>query len=204
MKPTDLHPQNDDPVMNELDERDLQITRWIQEMPDLEPPTRLLFSVMESLQPKRLSWWRRIYRWAQTPKTITLTPVTLAPLAASLMIALLFSSLLFLKQKEVDYLQGSGGHAIPVVFRLNLSGIQSVSVIGTFNAWKPKGYEMQWDPKLKRWSLTVLLPEGRYEYMFLLNGQKMIPDPQALFRQEDGFGNQNSVLVLRRQNGETI
>jgi hypothetical protein len=31
----------------------------------------------------------------------------------------------------------------------------------------------------------------------------MILDPEALIHQEDGFGNQNSVLVLRRTNGET-
>jgi hypothetical protein len=47
------------------------------------------------------------------------------------------------------------------------------------------------------------LPDGRYEYMFLVDGQKMIQDPEALIHQEDGFGNQNSVLVLRRKNGET-
>jgi hypothetical protein len=62
---------------------------------------------------------------------------------------------------------------------------------------------MQLDRELKRWSLTVSLPEGRHEYMFLVDGQKMILDPETLIHQEDGFGNQNSVLVLRRANGET-
>jgi hypothetical protein len=61
---------------------------------------------------------------------------------------------------------------------------------------------MQFDRDLGRWSLTVLLPEGRHEYMYLVNGEKMILDPEALIRQEDGFGNQNSVLVLGRKNGE--
>lgn len=199
----DLHPQKNDPKKNELDERDLQITRWIKEMPDLEPPSRLLSSVMEALQPKRSPWWRRMYLWAQTPKTVHLTPLKLAPVAAVLFVAILVSSLLLFRQKEAPYLQSSGERPIPVVFSLNLSGAQSVSVIGTFNAWKPRGYEMQLDRELKRWSLTVSLPEGRHEYMFLVDGQKMILDPEALIHQEDGFGNQNSVLVLRRANGET-
>jgi hypothetical protein len=203
MEVNNLHPQKNDPEKNELDERDLQITRWIKEMPDLEPPSRLLSSVMETLQPKRSPWWRQMYLWAQTPKTIRLTPLKLAPVAAVLFVAILLSSLLFLRQKETPYLQSSGERPIPVVFSLNLSGAQSVSVIGTFNAWKPQGYEMQLDRELKRWSLTVSLPEGRHEYMFLVDGQKMILDPEALIHQEDGFGNQNSVLVLRRKNGET-
>ncbi len=200
----DLHPQKDDPEKNELDERELQITRWIKEMPDLEPPSRLFSSVMEALQPKRSAWWRRIYLWAQTPKTIRLTPLKLGQVAAVLSIAILVSSLLYFRQKEASYLQSSGGHPIPVVFSLNLSGAQSVCVIGSFNGWKPQGYEMKSDRELKRWSLTVSLPEGRYEYMFLVDGQKMVLDPEALIHQEDGFGNQNSVLILRRKNGETI
>ena len=199
----DLHPKKDDPEKNELDERDLQITRWIKEMPDLEPPSRLLSSVMEALQPKGSPWWRRMYLWAQTPKTIRLTPLKLAPVAAVLIVVILLSSLLFLRQKEAPYLQGSGERRIPVVFSLSLSGVQSVSVVGSFNAWKPQGYEMQLDRELKRWVLAVSLPEGRHEYVFLVNGQKMILDPEALIHQEDGFGNQNSVLVLRRKNGET-
>jgi len=199
----DLHPKKDDPEKNELDERDLQITRWIKEMPDLEPPQRLLSSVMESLQPKRSPWWHQIYLWAQTPKTIRLTPLKLAPVTAVFLIAILLSGLFFLRQKEAPYLQSSEERLIPVVFSLNLSGAQSVSVVGSFNAWKPQGYEMQLDRELKRWVLAVSLPEGRHEYVFLVNGQKMILDPEALIHQEDGFGNQNSVLVLRRKNGET-
>jgi hypothetical protein len=200
MRPNDLQQRRDDPEENELDEKDLQITRWIKEMPDLEPPSRLLSSVMEALQPKRSPWWRRMYLWTQTPKTIHFTPLKLAPV---LLVAILLSSLLFLRQKEAPYLRSAAGNSIPVVFRLDLSGAQSVSVIGTFNAWKAQGFEMQPDRDSKRWTLTVSLPEGRYEYVFLVDGQKMILDPEALIHQADGFGNQNSVLVLRRKNGET-
>jgi len=197
-----LHPQKNDPEKNELDERDLQITHWIKEMPDLEPPSKLLSSVMEALQPKKSPWWHRIYLWSQTPKTVRLTPLKLAPVGAVLIVAILLSSLLFFRQKETAYLQSSGGHPIPVVFSLSLSGAQSISVIGTFNAWNPQGYEMHPDRESRRLTLTVSLPDGRYEYMFLVDGQKMILDPEALIHQEDGFGNQNSVLVLRRKDGE--
>jgi hypothetical protein len=194
-----LHPQNDD-----LEEKDLQFRRWIKEMPDLEPPASLLTSVMGALQPKRSSWHRRLVLWAKTPKMIRLTPWKVASITAILSIAILLPTLLFLRQEKPVFTRGPEKAPIPVVFSLNLSEAQSVSVIGTFNGWNPRGYEMKLDRELRRWSLSASLPEGRYEYMFLVNGQKMILDPGAFIHQEDGFGNQNSVLVLKRKNGEPI
>jgi hypothetical protein len=199
MELINLHPQNDD-----LDKKDLQFRQWIKEMPDLEPPEILLTSVMEALRPKRSSWHRRLLLWAQTPKMIHLTPLKVAPIAAILSVAILLPTLLLLKQEKPVFTKGLEKTSIPVVFSLNLSEAQSVSVIGTFNGWNPRGYEMKLDRELRWWSLSASLPEGRYEYMFLVNGQKMILDPGAFIHQEDGFGNQNSVLVLKRKNGEPI
>ena len=39
-----------------LNDKDLQIAQWVQKMPDLEPPSDLLTSVMQSLQPKKRAW----------------------------------------------------------------------------------------------------------------------------------------------------
>ena len=63
---------------------------------------------------------------------------------------------------------------------------------------------MKKDRQLGVWSLELSLPEGRYEYGFLVDGQRVIPDPRALIHQDDGFGNRNSVLILRNKNGEKV
>ena len=91
---------------------------------------------------------------------------------------------------------------LPVVFTLKVPGASSVAVIGTFNEWNAKGFEMKGDKERGVWSITLSLPQGRHEYAFLVDGNKVISDPQAVFYEEDGFGSQNSVLVLRGENGQ--
>jgi hypothetical protein len=195
-------PHVEDPV-DLGDERDLQVAHLIRQMPDLEPPPHLLSSVMQSIQPKTLPWWVRMYRWAISPKSITFTPLRVVPVALLLIVAFaalsLFTTLPHIGNQPF---QRHGQHQVPVVFNLRLPDARSVSVIGSFNAWKAQGYEMRLDEQQKAWSLMVSLPEGRHEYAFLVDGQKVIPDPGASFFQQDGFGNKNSVLILRAKNGQ--
>ncbi len=55
---------------------------------------------------------------------------------------------------------------------------------------------MRWDDERNRWVLKVRLPMGRHEYAFLVNGEKVVPDPEAVLYEEDGFGQRNAVLLL--------
>ena len=57
---------------------------------------------------------------------------------------------------------------------------------------------MKWDESRKAWIVSLSLEKGRYEYAFLVDGEKIVPDPSALIDQDDGFGNKNSVLVIER------
>jgi hypothetical protein len=63
---------------------------------------------------------------------------------------------------------------------------------------------MNWDKDRQVWTITLWLPQGRHEYAFWVDHGKVDSDPGALFFQDDGFGNQNSVLVLRGQNGQNV
>jgi hypothetical protein len=193
------------PVL-QTDERDLQIAEGIRQLPDLEPPPNLLGSVMRSIQPKRLSGWRRLSLWVRSPKTITWTPLRAIPAAMVVLIVLIGAGILSPGKKDQPPLLigASGSRTLPVSFTLKLPGTHSVSVVGTFNQWRPQGFEMQWDKERELWSITLRLPEGRYEYAFLIDGQRVLSDPGAHFYQADGFGNQNSVLILRGGNGENI
>ena len=124
---------------------------------------------------------------------------------AALLVLVGIGAVLFMRHRDdrpVSMSQAQGG--VPVVFNLSLPDARSVSVIGTFNQWKAKGYEMQWDNERKGWSLTLTLPMGRHEYSFLVDGQMILPDPRALLSQEDGFGNRNAVLILGNGNGKNI
>ena len=189
--------------MEQLSDRDLQIANWVQKMPDLEPPSSLLTSVMQSIQPKKLPWIRRVALWAKSPKSFTFTPMRLAPAVLVLIGILVVSGYWVFKQKDfLPYSNQADSH-IPVVFNLNIPEAQAVAVVGTFNGWQPRGYEMQFNPEKKIWSLTVRLPEGRYEYAFLVDGQRVLPDPESSLYQDDGFGNENSVMILRTKHEKT-
>lgn len=181
-----------------------QIASWIEKLPDVAPPSNLVPSVMQVLQPKKISLWRGLYRWATTMKSFSFTPLQLAPVAAILIGVFILSGLLVFGQKGFRTVPDPGQHRVSVIFNLSLREARTVSVIGTFNSWKGQGYEMKKDRELNVWSLELSLPEGRYEYGFLVDGQRVIPDPRGLIYQDDGFGNRNSVLILRNKNGEKV
>ncbi len=46
------------------------------------------------------------------------------------------------------------------------------------------------------WTENMSLAPGRYQYKFVLNGEKWITDPNALRNVDDGSGNMNSEVVL--------
>lgn len=55
---------------------------------------------------------------------------------------------------------------------------RSVSVIGDFNHWSPEALPMQDDDGDNIWNASVELPAGRYEYLFLVDGQNYRTDPK--------------------------
>ena len=184
------------------DDRDRQIVRSIGQLPDLEAPPELVTSVMRSLKPKKLPWWRRSYLWAKAPRAITITPLRAIPAGVAIVAIFALAVVLVSPNEDRPGVQVTATKQLPVVFTLKVPGASSVAVIGTFNERNAKGFEMKGDKEQGVWSITLSLPQGRHEYAFLVDGNKVISDPQAVFYEEDGFGSQNSVLVLRGENGQ--
>jgi hypothetical protein len=181
-----------------------RISREIAEMPYLDPPRNLLPSVMDAIAHKQFPWWYRTVRWARSPRSFTFSPFQVATLS-SLLVLVSFLSAFVLLRSEPRSLSGPGlqGKA-PVTLTLNMPEARSVSVVGTFNDWHEKGYEMKRDGTGSTWHLVLQLPAGRYEYAYVLDGQKIVPDPQAEFFADDGFGNQNAVLIVGNHNDKAI
>ena len=68
-----------------------------------------------------------------------------------------------------------------------------VNITGDFSQWEPK--EMMQKQSQGRWTITLALPRHkRYKYVFIVNGNKFIPDPEAAEKIYDGFGGWNSVI----------
>jgi len=70
----------------------------------------------------------------------------------------------------------------------------SVCIAGSFNDWHPSDAPMvrQSDG---RWAKEMMLPPGRYEYLFVVDGQWR-PDPSASAQKDNPFGGVNSVLYV--------
>jgi 1,4-alpha-glucan branching enzyme len=49
-----------------------------------------------------------------------------------------------------------------------------------------------------KWELTLSLAPGRYPYRFLIDQKKQVLDPSTGITEPDGYGGQNSVVVVKR------
>gem|GEM_PF-1221398 len=81
-----------------------------------------------------------------------------------------------------------------VSFELVAPEARTIFLAGSFNDWNPSATPMMRLHDLK-WAKEIWLPAGRYEYLFVVDGQ-WIPDPKALGRVSNPFGRYNSVLLI--------
>lgn len=83
------------------------------------------------------------------------------------------------------------GKAVP--FMLVAPQASSVAVVGDFNDWKPT-------PLVRNgagaWETRVRLAPGQYNYAFVVDGSRWVPDPTAPRNAVDDFGSPNSVVTV--------
>lgn len=81
-----------------------------------------------------------------------------------------------------------------VTFTLEAAEAREVLLMGDFNHWNPKKHPMKNNAE-GLWSKTVLLPPGKYEYKFFVDGN-WAHDPQNGLMRPNCFGSFNSVLIV--------
>lgn len=69
-----------------------------------------------------------------------------------------------------------------------------VFLLGDFNKWSPKTHRMRQEYN-GTWSKILMLPAGRYEYKFLVDGEWQ-EDPEASLACVNCFGSRNSVMLV--------
>jgi len=89
-----------------------------------------------------------------------------------------------------------------VQFSLRISDTKAhtVAIAGDFNGWNPQANTLKDPDGDGIWTGALKLEPGRYEYMFVLDGEKWFPDPNALRYVKDGFGNKNAILEINNCN----
>jgi len=83
---------------------------------------------------------------------------------------------------------------VAVHFQIHAPGAQRVELLGDFNNWTPGVIRLQGPDASGHWTANVELPEGHYEYQFLVNGKTWVTDPNADTHRPDGFGRENAVV----------
>lgn len=83
-----------------------------------------------------------------------------------------------------------------VQFTLFVPKAHKVNIVGDFNNWSTSADPMYDRTEKGEWSITLPLKPGRYEYKFLLDGEKWMSDPGNSKKVKDGFGAFNSVAEV--------
>lgn len=125
------------------------------------------------------------------PRTVRVRPV-LQVVRAALLCGATAAVSLWLSGR-VD----GGGAPVLVRFSVAAPSARTVAVAGDFNGWDPRSIRLR-DGGEGRWEILVPLSPGVYQYMFVIDEERWIPDPGAPESVDDGFGQRNSLMRLHR------
>lgn len=75
-----------------------------------------------------------------------------------------------------------------------------VAVTGDFNGWDPAGLPLKVAGRPGLWEVTLKLSPGAYNYNFIVDGDRLLPDPESADQMPDGFGGTNSILLVKGGN----
>jgi hypothetical protein len=140
--------------------------------------------------------WRRLLEALRAPRTLRWNLA--GAMAAACLVVLVVGGGVVGLLSGGSTVAGNGAQATPVLVRLVVvqPGAMTVAAAGDFNGWDPAQTPLE--PTANgAWSVTLPLEPGRYEYMFVVDGEDWIVDPFAVEQSDDGFGAQNAVLEVR-------
>ena len=157
-------------LLEELEEKapDDFVDRVMVRLPD--SPNRGWFNWARSLWPRRGLWAAPAFAGALS------------------VVLVLFGIRLFYNLAEETL--------VPVHFEVYAPSAKTVELVGTFSGWLPGRIRFKGPDAVGYWGSFVKLRPGRYEYLFLIDGTTLVSDGDALASCPDGFGSENSVLLV--------
>lgn len=170
-------------------ERFERIVRALDRRP-VHLPATVRAAVMARIRAQRLAVQLRVWRWLAAPR--------LSPLAAGVALAAGIAVLLLLRPEVPTGTPTEAAGSLTVPVRLVFLAPQAtrVAVTGDFASWDPNGIPLAGPQGDGVWSVELELPPGLHHYVFIVNGTEWRPDPNAASQVDDGFGQQNSVLLV--------
>lgn len=146
-------------------------------------PASVTASIMAAVTvPPSESWMDRLATWLPGGRQ-WVVPALAGALAAMLLMAGLWYAH-----------DNKGANQIRVRFEVHAPAARRVELVGDFTHWQPGRLALNGPDATGHWTTTIELPEGRYEYLFLVDGSLWLTDPNAPIRRSDGFGHENAVM----------
>jgi hypothetical protein len=166
------------------------------------PAPDLATRVMAALpaQAPAVPAWRRAAGWLWNPRPVRLTfrpAYAFAGAAFAAVAALVVPTPDRPDTAPVAVVAPAQTTAAPVVyvqFRLESAQARQVALAGTFTGWQPTLQLQQKEPGV--WTALVPLKPGVHDYVFVVDGERWIPDPNAPQQVDDSFGGTNSRISL--------
>ena len=165
-------------IRKELDDDQLKTLSFARKNAPAGFTDAVMNRIRRSREMASTGWWPAGWRWL---------PPALAGAAAAAAIMIMF---------------GTGAPTplptdrLTVQFELYAPAAESVELVGNFTHWQPGRIRLEGPDKTGHWSARVNLPEGRHEYLFLVDGEQWVTDPLAETFRSDGFGHMNAVMNL--------
>lgn len=189
------------------DERDDRLRALMEGLrEDHSAPPELRRNVMERVRAIPDPAWKRAMDWILRPRTFQVTPATAGLAFAGLALLLVLRP----GSDPVAPVTTGATEQAPVTaaataaatdgsttrFVFVAPGASSVRMTGDFVSWDPDGIVLQDQRGTGVWTVDVPLTPGVYQYTFIVDGREWRPDPHAVSQVDDGFGQQNSVVIV--------
>ena len=156
------------------------------------------------------SWWTR-------PRILTLSPLAGLAMAASIAAVVALGTLAAASLTDgnrpavaANTLVNSPGPNSRMVdtvhlvrFVLMAPGAKSVSLVGDFNAWAKGATALEQTGREGVWVASVVVPSGRHEYAFVVDGNRWVSDPSAPVK-IDEYNVESSILSVGSEATQTF
>jgi hypothetical protein len=156
------------------------------------PPT-VRGAVMARVRDAAESPWRRAWDWVTAPR---LSPLAGALVAAALLAAIWLKPTPGTKSTTAGAPEATATASTRFVFLAPTA--RQVAITGDWVHWDPAGIPLR-SRGSGVWEVEIAVPAGLHHYVFVIDGSEWRPDPNAASQVDDGFGQQNSVLLVATQ-----
>ncbi len=183
--------------MKNMEDKD--IVGFLESVKNIPPPADFTEEVMNKLPDgiyQQRNWHKKIYDFFFAPKILRWNIAT----AMVSFLVIVTIGLVWIQIERNDasppLYQTAEKGTVPVRFSIYIPDAKSVSIVGDFNNWQAEEINLKDREINDIWTVEIYLKPGRYNYMFLVDGQRWITDPDADTIIDDGFGNKNAVIKV--------